>query len=281
MTLRSITPINIEKRLKALFYGKAGTGKTFCAIQFPKPYLIDTEKGAENDQYVKRLQQSEGVIFQTNDFDELLTEVKSLLSEKHTYKTLIIDPLTIIYNDLIDKESLRIGTDFGRHIVAANKRMKALNNLLMKLDMNVIITAHAKNEYGNNMALLGTTFDCFKGADHFFDIVFEIQKRGKNYVSMIKKSRLDAFSEGEVIDFNYENISRLYGRNMLEKDSEQKELATSQQVTELLRLINLLKIPEEIYQKWLKREDIESFDFMSSINILKCTDYCQSKIKGE
>lgn len=281
MTLRAITPINIEKRLKALFYGKAGTGKTFCAIQFPKPYLIDTEKGAENDQYVKRLQQSEGVIFQTNDFDELLTEVKSLLSEKHTYKTLIIDPLTIIYNDLIDKESLRIGTDFGRHIVAANKRMKALNNLLMKLDMNVIITAHAKNEYGNNMALLGTTFDCFKGADHFFDIVFETQKRGKNYVSMIKKSRLDAFSEGEVIDFNYENISSLYGRNMLEKDSEQKELATSQQVTELLRLINLLKIPEEIYQKWLKREDIESFDFMSSINILKCTDYCQSKIKGE
>ena len=37
--LRGKKPETIEKRLKALFYGPAGVGKTTCAIQFPKPYL--------------------------------------------------------------------------------------------------------------------------------------------------------------------------------------------------------------------------------------------------
>ena len=96
MALRGKTPTTIEKRLKALFYGTAGAGKTTAALQFPRPYLIDTEKGAENDTYTKLLEKQGGVIFQTQDFDELLKEVKALLVEKHEFKTLIIDPLTTI-----------------------------------------------------------------------------------------------------------------------------------------------------------------------------------------
>jgi Rad3-related DNA helicase len=103
MALRGVKPEAIQKRLKALFYGGAGVGKTTAAIQFPAPYLIDTEKGAENVQYTKLLQKAGGVVYQTTDFDELMKEVKSLLTEKHEYKTLIIDPLTILYNDLLDQ----------------------------------------------------------------------------------------------------------------------------------------------------------------------------------
>ena len=88
MALRGVKPESIEKRLKALFYGGAGVGKTTASISFPKVYLIDTEKGAENDQYAKLLQKNGGAIFQTSDFDELMKEVKALLSEQHHYETL-------------------------------------------------------------------------------------------------------------------------------------------------------------------------------------------------
>ena len=44
--------------------------------------------------------------------------------------------------------------------------MKHLLSLLLRLDMNVIITAHSKNEYGNNMVVLGQTFDCYKKLDY-------------------------------------------------------------------------------------------------------------------
>jgi adenosyl cobinamide kinase/adenosyl cobinamide phosphate guanylyltransferase len=169
MALKGKKPETIEKRLKAFFYGAAGVGKTTAAISFPRPYLIDTERGAENDQYVRILKENQGAIFQTTDFDELINEIKSLLSEKHDYRTVIIDPLTTLYNDLLDKcakdlkekskEKDATGTEFGRHYTEANKHMKHLIKLLLRLDMNVIITAHAKNEYGKGMEVLGQTYD--------------------------------------------------------------------------------------------------------------------------
>src|SRR6185312_17208467 len=109
MALRGVKPKAIQKRLKALFYGSAGVGKTTAAIQFPQPYLIDTEKGAENTQYIKILEKNGGSIFQTSDFDDLIKEVKALLTEKHEFKTLVIDPLTTLYNDLLDKSALKNG----------------------------------------------------------------------------------------------------------------------------------------------------------------------------
>lgn len=281
MALRAKAPEAIQKRLKALFYGSAGVGKTTAAIQFPKPYLIDTEKGAENDQYTKILQKAGGVVFQTSDFDELMTEVKALLTEKHEYKTLIIDPLTTLYNDLLDKSAIKNGTEFGRHYADANKQIKHLLNLLLRLDMNVIITSHAKNEYGQNLSVLGQTFDCYKKLDYLFDLVFEIQKRGKDRVGLVKKSRIEAFPDTDHFPFSYAEIAKRYGKDVLERDAVAQELATDVQVKELIRLIDLIKVPVEISQKWLDKANSEKWEEMPTDSIQKCIDHLSKKIKGE
>lgn len=291
MALRAKKPELIQKRLKALFYGSAGVGKTMAAIKFPRPYLIDTEKGAENDQYIEILNKNGGVIFQTTDFEDLVLEVKSLLTEKHEFKTLIIDPLTTLYNDLLDKsvehlkktskEKDATGTEFGRHYVETNKKMKHLLNLLLRLDMNVIITSHAKNEYGQNLAVLGQTFDCYKKLDYLFDLVFEIQKRGKDRVGIVKKTRVESFPESEQFPFNYDEIANRYGREILEKEAIQETLASKEQIAEINYYINLLKITEETTEKWLSKANSETFDEMKSEDIQKCIDFLKSKISGE
>lgn len=281
MALRAKKPEAVEKRLKALFYGSAGVGKTTAAIQFPKPYLIDTERGAENDQYTNALQKSGGVIFQTSDFNELMAEVKALLTEKHEYKTLIIDPLTTVYNDLLDKSAIKNGTEFGRHYADANKQIKNLINLLLRLDMNVIITSHSKTEYGQNLSVLGQTFDCYKKLDYLFDLVFEIQKRGKDRVGLVKKSRIENFKDTETFKFSYEDIATLYGKEILERDAVAQELASREQVAEIIRLVDLIKVPEEIYQKWLDKAASERWDDMPKDALQKCIDHLTSKIKGE
>lgn len=291
MALRGIKPSAIEKRLKALFYGAAGVGKTTAAIQFPRPYLIDTEKGAENNQYVKLLEKGGGAVFQTCDFDELIHEVKALMTEKHEFKTLIIDPLTTLYNDLLDKCAIQIkaqskekdatGTEFGRHYQEANKKMKHLLNLLLRLDMNVIITSHAKNEYGQNMAVLGQTFDCYKKLDYLFDLVFEIQKRGKERVGIVKKSRIESFTDAETFPFSYDEVAQRYGREVLERDAVAEKLADKKQVEKLKHLVELLKIEEEIVEKWKTKANAETFEEMSYDKIQACIDYLESKFKGE
>ena len=283
MALRAIKPTTIEKRLKALFYGTAGAGKTTAAINFPKPYIIDTEKGSINDQYVNLINKQGGVVFYTSDFDELMNEVKSLLTEKHEYKTLVIDPLTTLYNDLLDKSALKHGTEFGRHYGEANKSMKHLLNLLVRLDMNVIITSHAKNEYGSNLSVLGQTFDCYKKLDYLFDLVFEIQKRGKDRVGIVRKSRIEAFPDTETFPFCYDEIANRYGREVLERDAVAEKLASKDQVDRLKELIELFKEPEETINKWLTKANAETFEEFSEEIILKCIASLEKKFtsKGE
>ncbi len=281
MALKAKKPAMIESRLKALFYGGAGFGKTMAAIQFPKPYIIDTEGSTNKPQYVRAIEAVDGAVLMTVDFDEMVNEVKELLTTQHEYKTLVIDSLTLLYNDLLEKAERKVGTEFGRHYGEANKRMKQLLNLLFRLDMNVIITSHSKNEYGANLAVLGQTFDCYKKLDYLFDLVFEIQKRGKDRVGLVKKSRIESFPDNETFPFSYEEIAKRYGRDILERNAIAQELASSEQVKELVRLIDLIKVPEEVSRKWLDKSSSEKWEEMPTDAIQKCIDYLTSKIKGE
>ncbi len=281
MALKAKKPSAIECRLKALFYGNAGVGKTMAAIQFPKPYIIDTEGSTNKPQYVKAIEKVDGAVLMTVDFDEMINEVRELLTTKHEYKTLVIDSLTPLYNDLLEKAERKVGTDFGRHYGEANKRMKQLLNLLFRLDMTVIITSHSKNEYGQNLAILGQTFDCYKKLDYLFDLVFEIQKRGTHRVGLVKKSRIESFPDGESFPFSYDEIATRYGRAVLERDAVAQELATDDQIKEIERLIDLLKVPEETSKKWLDKASSDTWSDMQKESIQKCIDFLNSKIKGE
>lgn len=291
MALRAKKPEKIEKRLKAFFYGAAGVGKTTTAIQFPQPYLIDTERGSENETYIQKLRKGDGVIFQTSDYDEMVSEVKSLLTEKHQYKTLIIDPFTILYNDLLDKSAKYLkekskknpdgdGTEMGRHYNEAARRMNGLSKLLFRLDMNVLITSHAKAIYSDDMKIIGQTFDCYKKMDYLFDLAVEVQKRGKERVGVVKKTRLEpCFMDGETFPFNYDAIADKYGRAILERDAIAEVLATPEQVSQIVHLIDILKFPEESYQKWLDKNNSETWEEMPSEAIQKCIDFLNEKLK--
>lgn len=285
MALRGKKPDAVVKRLKALFFGSAGVGKTTAAIQFPAPYLIDTERGAENDQYVKMLNKAGGAVFQTSDFDEVLSEVTSLMTEKHNFRTIIIDPLTVVYADLCDKSAKALvtredptGTAFSRHKLPADRKLKHLLNLLLRLDMNVIITSHAKGEWKNGQPTGTDTFDCYAKLDYLFDLVFMIQKRGSERVGVVKKTRIDAFPEGEVFPFSYDEIANRYGRDVLERKANTEQLATADQVAELSHLAELLKVPEETTDKWLDKAGAESFKEMPTAAAAKCIDYLKAQI---
>lgn len=284
MNLRGSKPETIQKRLKAFFYGNAKVGKTTAAIQFPKPYIIDTERGAENDKYVNILKKGGGLIFQTNQFEEVVKEVTALLTEKHEYKTLIIDPMTVLYDDLLEICISKVGDSYGKHTFLASKRMKNLYSLLTRLDMNVIITSHAKSEYkmvGKELTLIGNTFDCYKKMDYMFDLIVEIQKRGKERVAIIKGTRLDGFEEDDSFIFSYDEICNRYGRDILERDCIPTELATTEQIKELKNVIKLFHIHQVVVDKMLKKENVEDFEYMSKAYIQKCIDHFKLKMIQE
>src|SRR5829696_8702726 len=224
MLLRAKKPEAVTKRLKLFMFGPAGVGKTTAAIQFPNSYVIDCERGTEN--YDKLITASGSAVFQTTDMLEVISEVKSLLTEKHDYRTLVIDPITTVYNDLLEKCEAKVGSDFGRHYGEANKLMKRLANLIMALDMNVVITAHAKTEYGENLKKLGYTFDGWRQLDYWFDLVIELGKRGKKRMAKVVKTRIDRFPDDEVFEWSYDAIRRRCDVDILEREANAVALAT-------------------------------------------------------
>lgn len=295
MALRGTKPEAVKKRMKALFFGPAGVGKTTASLQFPRPYLIDTERGAENDSYVALMKQSGANYFFSTDCDEVIKEVTSLLTEKHDFQTLVIDPLTVIYHDMIDKSVKRIAraastdeddekvTAFGRHKATPDRKIKHLTNLLLRLDMNVIITSHAKPNWekvGKDVIQNGMTFDCYGKLEYLFDLVFELQERGKERWGVIRKTRIEAFPKGESFKFSYDEIASRYGRDLLERTAAPQVLASPEQVEELNRLITLLKIPNDTTDKWLDKAQAETFAEMPSEVIEKCIDHLRATVKG-
>ncbi len=273
--LRARKPEAVTKRLKLFMFGPAGVGKTTAAIQFPKSYVIDCERGTEN--YDKIITASGSAVFGTTDIHEVVAEVKSLLTEKHDYRTLVIDPITPVYNDLLDKCELQVGTDFGRHYGAANKTMKRLANLIMALDMNVVITAHAKPEYGQNLAKIGYTFDGWKQLDYWFDLVIELGKRSKKRVAKVVKTRVETFPDEDVFEWSYDAIRRRYDSSMLEKEASIVTLAKPEQIREIKDLLSLVRLPEGTTDKWFAKAGVDVWEDMPSETIAKCIDYVKGR----
>lgn len=290
MALRAKKPTATEKRLKMFMYGPPGVGKTTAALQFPRPYFIDTERGAENDQYVDLLNKSGGAYLFTTSPDELIAEVKSLISEKHEFRTLVIDPLTVIYNDLIDKGiDAAGGTDFGRHKAFADRPIKHLCALLTRLDMNVIITSHAKAKWvrgkdakGKDTVIEdGMTFDCYGRLDYIFDLVVELTKRGKDRVGTVKKSRITTFAEGEIFPFSYDTVAEKYGRNVLERDAAPVALATQEQCDTLKEMLAARKDGEAMLATWLEKADANDLSELTAEQAQKAIVFLTSPRKDQ
>ncbi len=274
--LRAKKPEAVQKRLKLFMFGPAGVGKTTAAIQFPNSYIIDCERGTEN--YDKLVTASGSAVFQTTDIHDVIQEVKSLLTERHDFRTLVIDPITPVYNDLLDKCEARVGADFGRHYGAANKEMKRLANLIMALDMNVVITAHAKAEYGQNFAKLRYTFDGWRQLDYWFDLVIELQKKGKKRVAKVTKTRIEQFPDEDVFEWSYDAIRQRYDVGMLEKEAQVVELATPQQVREIKDLLSVVRLPDGVVEKWFAKAGVEEWEDMPATVLGKCIEYVKNRL---
>jgi hypothetical protein len=275
--LRAKKPEAVTKRLKLFMFGPAGVGKTTAAIQFPNSYIIDCEKGAEN--YDKLITASNSVIYQTTDINEVIQEVKALLTEKHDFRTLVIDPVTTIYNDLLEKCEAQVGSDFGRHYGAANKTMKRLANLIMALDMNVVITAHAKKEYGQNLAVVGQTFDGWKQLDYWFDLVVELAKgkKDKRRFAKVVKTRLEQFPDQEAFEWSYDAIKDRCDVGQLEREANAVRLATPDQVGEMHSLLSIVRLPEGTVEKWFAKAGVDTWEDMPQDVLQKCIDFVKAR----
>jgi len=283
--LKAVVPQEIKKRLKMFLYGASGVGKTTAALQFPNAYIIDLEKGTEN--YVATISKSGSRVFQSNDFYEIKEQIEALLTEDHEFKTLIIDPITILYLAIQDVWTRKFEAEAREKNKAPNADMqdfgmrfwgkvksdyKALQRLIMKLDMNVIVTAHQKDVYGNGFNKVGVTFDSMKGDDYFFDNVFRLEKRGKDRVAVVVKQRCEIDNPifPEEFQWSYDNFKKFYGAEAVERKATAVPMASAEQVRKIKALLEVVKMRDDWQDKVFSKADADNWEELTSDQIEKC-----------
>lgn len=276
MSLRAKKLEPQTKRLKLLLFGGAGVGKSTAAASFPNSYIIDGEHGL--DHYSALLAESHSVVLQTTNSDEVIDEVRALGTEKHEYRTLVIDPLTTIETDLIERCEKEFGAGDMRIWGKRDRTLRRLTNLTFNLDMNLVVTMHGKIEYGDQMKKLGTTYDGWKRLIYAVDLAIELERRGTRRVGIVRKTRLAAFPDGDVFDFSYAEIAKRYGEETMSRAAVPVAAAPAERVAKLKALVELLRLDADTVGAWLKKANVDGLDDMPAEAVEKCIEFVEKKI---
>lgn len=288
--LKAKDPTSAEPRKpQMVIYGPSGVGKTWFSLSFPAVYYIDTEGGASRTHYMERLKSSGGVYLGpedgANDFEMIISQVKALATEKHSFKTLVIDSVTKPFISSIASEGERLGekNSFGADKKPAVQAMRRLIAAVHRLDMNVIFVAHEKAEWGQDAkgdrVEIGKVADAYDKLIYELDLALQITKRGPQRMAAVKKSRLLGFPESEQFKLDYPEFADRYGKDIIEKAAKLITLASVEQVAEINRLVELLKVDAATTDKWLEKANAENFSEFNTDQAAKIITSLKSKIQ--
>ncbi len=271
---------------KVVIFGLPGVGKTWASLDFPNTLYIDSEGGANLSHYTKKLAASGGMYFGVEqgarDLSTIIDMLKELATTKHPYKTVVIDSISKPFNSEVAKEAERlqskgIKNEYGLDRKPAVALMRKLINWIDRIDMNVILICHEKAAYKNGEQS-GSTFDAYDKLEYELHLCLNIIKTGATRRALVRKTRLPEFLDGSSFEWSYQEFAKLYGEKTIESTPVQIVLATPEQVAEVKRLLDIIKLDEKEIEKWFSKAKVESWDEMSTKTIEQCITYLKNKV---
>lgn len=279
------------RKPKILIFGPSGVGKTWFSLDFPDVYYIDSEGGATQPEYVAKLRDVGGMYLGPAEgaasFDTVLDQVRALAAGGHDRKTLVIDSITKLFANEIAREAERLNDAGKRNEFGADKRpavgyMRSLVSWLVRLDMNVILVAGEVSEWGTDSqgarGEIGKTFDCWPRLEYELDLALQIVRTGNTRTARVRKSRIAAFPQAGMFPFAYHEFAGRYGEATIQSDVTPVDLATDEQVAEVRRLLEIVKIDEKTVEKWLSSADAAAWEEMPGVRIAGAIDYLRKQV---
>lgn len=273
---------------KIVVFGKPGVGKTWASIDFPSVFYIDTEGGANREHYTDKLKTAGARYFGPEDgsldFDAVVEQIITLATIQHTYRTVVIDSFSKLYNataamaaERLSLKDGKAGDEFGRDKKEANKPTRKLINWITKLDMNVILICHEKTLWANGEQV-GVTPDMWDKIEYELDLVLSVTKQGSSRKARVTKTRIEQFPDGTIFDWSFKEFAARYGQDIIEAAVTPISSASSDQVNQLKTLVELLRVTPDIIEKWLTKAGVDGFEEMDSETIQKCIDFLKNKL---
>jgi len=255
-------------RAKIFIYGESGTGKTSFPLKWSelggKLAYIDLEGGTNR-------YDNEFKFYRWNPIPTSIEEILSILdflgTKDHDFTTIVIDPLTIVYDLTLlywDKIFLRTREKKKGHhgdfyevqpldYKLINRFWSRIFLRLRNMDLNVICTARSKTLYDTSsevmMKSIGKTFDSQKSTDYEFDTVFSSTriKETDQYILYTDKHRSFYNKMPVSIDWtgaNMDFFKKYYGESITRK-AIPIQYITQEIKQKIELLLNTLGVTEE------------------------------------
>jgi RecA/RadA recombinase len=277
----------VASKAKVLIYGPPGAGKSWVALEFPSPFYADTEGGVTQKEYTEKLVASNGAYFGpdegSQDFKTVMEQVRELSKGGHPFKTFVLDSGSKLFNDTIAREADRIEEAGQKDEFGSSKRpavafMRKLTAWLQRMDMNTIIVAHEKPEWGidpktGQRTEVGKTADIWDRLSYELDLTLQVFRQGNSRKARVIKTRLPGFPDGAVFDWSYAELCKRFGEDAINREMKAIELPSEEQLTQLAGLIARNKVPQETQEKWMKAAKVSSYEDMEAKQVQGIIDH--------
>jgi ABC-type dipeptide/oligopeptide/nickel transport system ATPase component len=277
------------ERVILLIAGESGSGKSFWVANLKNALIFDTDIGGGLSYADARIRRNGSERIEVGSYLDVIKELTDRRKSRalDNITTLAIDHLSTLQQEAVLRHNPTFEENtFGKEHDRANKEWRKIRDLVRFGDFNLVCTAHMKAKYENKKQV-GMITDASKNVEGDFHIVLQTLKGSSAPTTenppkaRVLKWRRDPDDERGLVPpefvFTMAEFLRLHGVSM---EGRRMEIATAteEQVAELNRLLEVVKLPEGTKESWLRKAKAESFDDFSEDVIVKCLEHVRNLV---